>query len=261
VRGSLYIKHYNELDEFTLVSSKIVEFQAGKAHEFEWQIPDTSCYPIAFVGIQLEGEQGETGSVYLDYLDWTGEPNVRLNRPAERMVSRLNRDKGPIMWKSAWVDGLDGNERLTQLDYWTEPYRLIQNVGRGLLMQGTREWQNYRVTARMTPHMCEAGGLGIRVQGMTRYYALLITQDTARLIRSHEGKDTTLVSCDQGWKLGHQYELTLQAVENKLTAWLNQEKILEVEDVGQYYPSGAVALISQVGRVGCDFVEVQPAIG
>ena len=164
------------------------------------------------------------------------------------------------MWKSAWVDGLDGNERLTQMDFWPEPYRLIQNIGRGLLMQGTREWKNYRVTARMTPHMCEAGGLGIRVQGMTRYYALLISQDGARLVRSHEGKDTILASCDQSWKLGHQYELTLQAVGNRLTAWINQEKILEVEDAEGYYPSGAMALISQVGRIGCDFVEVQPAV-
>jgi len=259
VSVSLYIKRYNELDEFTLVTSEAVLFQAGQEHEFEWQVPDTRCYPIAFVGIQLAGEQGESGSVYLDYLDWTGEPSAQLNRPAERIVSRLNREKGPIMWKSAWVDGLDGNERLTQLDYWPEPYRLIQNIGRGLLMQGTREWENYRVTARMTPHMCEAGGLGIRVQGMTRYYALLISQEGARLVRSHEGKDTILASCDQGWKLGHQYELTLQAKGNKLTAWLNQEKILEVEDAEGYYPSGAMALISQVGRIGCDFVEVQPA--
>ena len=94
---------------------------------------------------------------------------------------------------------------------------------------------------------------------MTRYYALLLSQEGARLVRSHEGKDTILASCDQGWKLGHQYELTLQAKGNKLTAWLNQEKILEVEDAEGYYPSGAMALISQVGRTGCDFVEVQPA--
>jgi hypothetical protein len=26
-------------------------------------------------------------------------------------------------------------------------------------MQGIREWQDYQVTARMTPHMCQAGGL------------------------------------------------------------------------------------------------------
>ena len=104
------------------------------------------------------------------------------------------------MWKSAWVDGLDGYEDLTHTDYWQEPYRLIQNVGRGLLIQGTRQWKDYKITARMTPHMCEAGGIGIRVQGMTRYYALLIKKDRTDFIRSHEGKDTILATCKGGWK-------------------------------------------------------------
>ena len=261
IQNCLYIKHYNELDELTQICSPPIELEPGSSKDVSWQVPDTSCYPIAFIGLQLDGKVGDNGTVYLDFLTWTGEPSIRLNRPTKTGVARHNRSKvGPVMWRSAWVDGLDGNEKLIQQDYNPEPYRLIQNVGRGLLMQGTREWKNYRVTARMTPHMCEAGGLGIRVQGMTRYYALLVTEDGVRIVRSHEGKDITLASCDQSWKLGHQYELTLQAVENKLTAWLNQEKILEAEDAECYYTSGAMALISQVGRVGCDFVQVQPAV-
>ena len=63
------------------------------------------------------------------------------------------------MWKLAWIDGSDSREQLADLDYWPEPYRLIQNKGRGLLMQGTREWTDYQVTVRMTPHMCQAGGI------------------------------------------------------------------------------------------------------
>ena len=261
IQNCLYIKHYNELDELTQICSPPIELEPGSSKDVSWQVPDTSCYPIAFIGLQLDGKVGDNGTVYLDFLTWTGEPSIRLNRPTKTGVARHNRSKvGPVMWRSAWVDGLDGNEKLIQQDYNPEPYRLIQNVGRGLLMQGTREWKNYKVTSRMIPHMCEAGGLGIRVQGMKRYYALLISQDGARLVRSHEGKDTTLAACKQGWEFGHQYELTLQAVEKKLTAWLNQQKILEAEDAECYYPSGAMALISQVGRVGCDFVQVQPVV-
>ena len=29
----------------------------------------------------------------------------------------MNRDKGPIMWKTAWVDGLDGDDNLTLKDF------------------------------------------------------------------------------------------------------------------------------------------------
>ena len=260
VMFSLYLKHYNEMDEFTLVSSEKFLLKPGNEHQFCWKVPDTQSYPIAFVGLQLEGEKGETGKVYLDYLDWKDEPSVRLNRPLDREVLKSNRGKRPIMWKSEWVDGLDGYEDLTQTDYWPEPYRLIQNVGRGLLIQGTRQCKDYKITARMTPHMCEAGGIGIRVQGMTRYYALLIKKDRTDFIRSHEGKDTILATCKGGWKFGNEYELMLQAFENQFIAWINQEMIFQVEDSENFYTSGAMALISQVGRIGCNYVEIVPAI-
>ena len=257
---SLYLKHYNEMDEFTLVSSEKFLLKPGNDHQLCWKVPDTQSYPIAFIGLQLEGEKGETGKVYLDYLDWKDEPSVRLNRPLEREVSKSNRGKGPIMWKSAWVDGKDGYEDMTQTDYWPEPYRLIQNVGRGYLIQGTRQWKDYKITARMTHHMCDAGGIGIRVQGMTRYYALLIKKDRTDFIRSHEGKDTILATCKGGWKFGNEYELMLQAFENQFIAWINQEMIFQVEDSENFYTSGGMALISQVGRIGCNYVEIVPAL-
>ena len=170
----------------------------------------------------------------------------------------MNRDKGPIMWKTAWVDGLDGDDKLTLMDFWPEPYRLIQNIGRGLLIQGTRQWKNYSVKVRMTPHMCKAGGIGVRVQGMKRYYALLINKDKTHLIRSHEGKDKILASHKGGWKFGVEYEISLQINENKFIASINNEKIIETEDTENFYTSGAIALISEQGRVGCNFVEVKP---
>jgi len=60
--------------------------------------------------------------------------------------------------------------------WWPEPYRLIQNEGMGLLIQGTREWRDYQVRAAVTPHMATSAGIGARVQGLQRYYALLLCQ-------------------------------------------------------------------------------------
>ena len=255
---SLYIKHYNAQDELSLITSKIYFLEPGQEKEITWQIPNTNCYPIAFVGCQINGDSGEVGTVYLDYLSWEGSPNIKLNRPIEKPAGRLSRDKGPIMWKTAWVDGLVSNDRLTLIDYWPEPYRLIQNTGRGLLIQGTREWIDYQVKVRMNPHMCEAGGIGIRVQGMTRYYALMIDQSGSRLIKAYEGKDQILSSCSACWKFGSTNELVLQVNGNHLIAFINNSKVLEADDLDNSYLGGAMALIAEEGRIGCDYVEVCP---
>ena len=65
------------------------------------------------------------------------------------------------MWRRAWVNGASqfgGRD--------PETYRLVQNAGTGMVIQGTREWANYRVSADVTPHMVEAAGIAARVQGL-----------------------------------------------------------------------------------------------
>jgi len=74
---------------------------------------------------------------------------------------------------------------------WPEPFRLIQNRGRGLLIQGTREWTDYEVRAAVVPETVAGAGVAARVQGMRRYYALLLCDDdTIRLVRELDGATT-----------------------------------------------------------------------
>lgn len=260
VQVCLYIKRYNEKDELTTLCSDPIFAAAGSETEITWRVPDTHCYPIAFVGVQVQGQNGQAGTLYLDYLTWDGIPTMVLDRPVERERNRLTSVAGPSLWKMAWVDGLDSRERLADLDYWPEPYRLIQNKGRGLLMQGTSDWVDYQVTARMTPHLCEAGGLAVRVQGLMRYYALLLGQETTQLIRAFEGKDIVLAEVAGGWQWGQTYELTVQVRGNHLTALINGEMVLAAEDPDHAYEGGGIGLVAQVGRIGCHHVEVRPLL-
>ncbi|MBK8034450.1 MAG: ADP-ribosylglycohydrolase family protein [Chloroflexi bacterium] len=255
---SLYAKHFNGTDDLSSLQSDPRELTPGQSAVLTWRVPDTHCYPIAQIGVQVTGNGGQAGTVLLDYLTWDGAPDVVLDRPAERELNRTTGTPGPMLWKAAWIDGFDSRERLVDLDYWPESYRLIQNRGRGLLMQGTREWTDYQVTARLTPHMCQTGGIGVRAQGMTRYYALLLDQEKTRLVRAFEGQDSVLAEIPGGWKFGHTYELNLKVQGNRLTASINGQVVLTAADPDAAYSGGGIALISEVGRIGCEHVEVRP---
>ena len=258
VTVSLYIKPYNESDALNTVCSDEFTLNAGESTTIEWQVPDTSNYPIAQVGIQIKGTNGASGTLYLDYLTWDGAPNITLDRPFKKDQSRVARGKGSSMWKKAWINGLDTRERLTELDFWPETYRLIQNVGRGLFMHGTRDWTDYQVTATMTPHMCNAGGLGVRAQGMKRYYALLVSTDKTRLVSTLEGKDTVLAEIDGGWEFGREYTLSLKVEGNKLSGYIDGKMVVEATDTNNQFTGGGIALICEVGRIGVEHVEVRP---
>ncbi len=93
---------------------------------------------------------------------------------------------------------------------------------------------------------------------MGRYYALLVDREKTRIIRACEGEDTVLAESDFGWTFGLPYELDLSVEGNRLVGSIDGKVIIEAEDPDNLYPGGGVALITEVGRIGCDHVTVQP---
>jgi len=170
----LYLQRYSAADTVVDVEGPEIVLAPGASHEFRWRIEATHGQPIASIGVALRTNGRADGSVYLDYLTWDGAPDVILSRPED----------GGDVWRRAWIDGVDQWEQR-----WPEAYRLVQNHGTGLLIQGTRAWTDYRVTTTITPHLATAVGIGARVQGMRRYYALLLCNDgVARLVKALDGE-------------------------------------------------------------------------
>jgi len=246
----LYIRTYGADDELVRTYGPETILEPGAGHAFEWRIEDTGGAPIAQVGLELCSERRVDGTVYLDYLTWDGAPDVVLTRPAD----------GGAMWRRAWVDGVDQYS-----PWWPEPYRLVQNHGTGLLMQGTREWTDYRVSADVTPHMAKSAGIAARVQGMRRYYALLLCNEgadghpTARLVKALDG-NTVLAEVDFAWEFGETHELCLEVMGTHLRAWVDAQQLFELDDTDRPLTGGGVALVCEEGRTATQVVRVQPAI-
>jgi ADP-ribosylglycohydrolase len=257
VETALFFQYYDADDVLQRICGPTELLGAAQTKTFTWTIPDTGGCPIAFIGVMVKGSQGATGSVYLDSLTWSGVPNTQLNRPYTKNIERRFRGDGGLMWKKAWVDAFDSRERLTSLDFWPEAYRLIQNRGRGMLMQGGRQWADYQVTATLTPHMCKAGGLAVRVQGLTRYYAMIVDQQAVRLVRTVD-EEHTLATAPYGWTFGESYVLTLQVKGNQLDGYINGEHVISAVDDSGLLTGGGIGLVCDEGRIGCDAVAVRP---
>ena len=239
----LFVRSYNADDALEIHHGPVAVLKPGSAEVFEWRVGDTGSQPIARVGVELTAEGATGGSVYLDYVTWEGTPNVTLTRPAE----------GGTMWRRAWVNGVDRFDEDSP-----EPYRLIQNSGTGLLIQGTREWADYEVSAPVRPHMVVSAGIGARVQGVRRYYALLLTRGgKARLVKALNG-DVVLAEEDFSWHLDVTYELSLKVQGNRLRASIDGEEIFDVRDADRPLTDGAVALLCEEGRTESEVVRVRP---
>ena len=156
------------------------------------------------------------------------------------------------MWRRAWVNGVDMMTKSTEL------FRLIQNQGMGLIMQGTREWQDYSVSASITPHLARRAGIAARVQGLTRFYGLLLAADNRLQLTRLLHDEEVLGDCDFEWHLGDTYELSLAVDGDRLTGSVNGSVLIEVTD--DALDAGAVGLVIEEGRTAIHRVQISALV-
>ena len=253
VNARLVAWHYDTGDEQTLIGQEIETLAPGADLELCWTVPDTGGQPLCAVGIEISGAGGVSGKVVLDWLTWDGVPDVVLKNPHPG-PTRQHRQHQSIMWKRAWVDALDSGNS----DRYPEFFRLIQNEGRGLVLHGTREWEDYRFRATLTPHMCVTGGIAVRTQGLRRYYAMLLDQERVRLVRMLNGDESVLAEAPGGWTFGETSDLQLEVEGDRLVGSIDGKVVIEATDSDASLSSGGVALVCEEGRIGCDEVAIHP---
>jgi ADP-ribosylglycohydrolase len=248
VTCGLYLRGYGAGDEPVLRRGAQVLLHPGKRHEFSWILEEAELgvgAPVFEVGVEIRSLTRAEGTVYLDYLTWDGTPRVSLSFPEW---------EGEV-WKKTWVNAAD--------QVWfgrgQEVYRLMQNEGTGMLLAGCREWTDYRLSASVSPHLMKTCGIAARVQGLRRYYALLLGLDgRLRLVKSYEGECFSMaeVECAVEWDRWYRMELVVEGTH--LCAWLDGQLLFEVKDGGVALDGGGIALLCEEGRTGFGAVKVEP---
>jgi len=241
VQVDLFVRAYGKGDALLIRRGDSLPLAPGQSETVEWQVSVPTGCPIAWVGVEVTSPARADGTLYLDWLTWDGVPTMRLDPPAHEGER----------WLQAWVSAVSsfgaGHDHA---------YRLIQNEGVGMIIQGTREWQNYAVSARLTPHLARSVGLVVRAQGLRRYYALRLTREgRAQLVRELDGT-AVLAEAPCDWGLYREYALRLEVTGDHLFAYVNSDLVLRASD--DALGAGAIGVLIEEGRLGVDDVFVQP---
>ena len=242
----LLIQAYTADDRLETIYGPQLSLAAGQQHSLDWCIPDMGGCPIATVGLEIAGTPHGSGMIYLDLLTWSGTPTTVFRRPA----------KSGMLWRRAWVDAVD------QYDISTSgAYRLVQNEGIGLISQGSREWTDYRVRAKMTPHLVTSCGIAARVQGLRRYVALSLGYDAhgQRILSLNEqlAEQQRRVTMPFAWELDQSYVLQLAIQGQSACTWLDGAPALELHELDNSLDGGGIGLLCEQGHVLFDEVGVE----
>jgi hypothetical protein len=238
----LYCRSYGTKDELQLTCGPEVVLQPGEAKQVEWQVDSPMLAPVAQVGVEVTPQNAGDGVVYLDYLTWKGAPDVDFSRPPVEGTA----------WSRAWVDAVD-----RFITHMPESFRLVQNRGTGMLIQGTRDWTDYRVSADVTTNLAASLGIAARVRGLRRYYALILLSDgKARLVKMLD-EEIILEERSLPWEFGQTVDLALQVTGSRLQAWVDRQLIFDLTDEAPELASGGIALVVADGCLSCDRVSVR----
>lgn len=236
VKVSICLYVYDEEDKLKPAVSGERAVSPGETLELREIVPDLNGFPVARVGIQL-AFQG-ANSVLLQSLTWSGAARTVFGSTTQGAA-----------WRDAWVDGVD------HFESWGEPFRLIQDQGTGLIIQGTREWEDYSVRSTIEFHMVERAGIAARVQGMRRWVALFLCRDGfVRLVRSLDG-EAILSEVRFDWSFEQSYELRIDVKGSEYAAFVNGVQILQASD--DSFAGGGVAFVVTEGRIGAYEMHVE----
>ncbi len=245
----LMIRRATGNERAATVYGPVAAIEPGRDTLLEWQVADVGGQPILEVGLEVAAVNnpptrvGHGSTIYLDRLGWTGPANVRLGRPED----------GGESWRHAWVDAVDHVDTRSP-----EPYRVMQDRGTGLLMQGTDEWHDLTVEAEVRIHWARSGGIAVQVRGLTRWIALLLDMSgRATLIRSQFDREI-LAERALDLDVTAPHRLRLDALGDRIRASVDGALVFDLRDPRFAAGGGAVALVCEEGRLESDDVFVRP---
>ena len=245
VAVSLSALVYGAADGLGAVESDALPLPPGEEAILDWRLPDTDGHPIQSIGVAVRSPGGvQDGAIVLDWLRSDGPPNMRLRRPKEPSE----------FWRRAWVNAVD--------TFSTSPshaFRISQDRGEGMIIHGGRQWRDYRIETALTIHLAEHAGIGVRVQGLRRFYALLLVRpNVLRLIRVRDGERKVLAEAPFEWSLERPYGFMIEAIGPTIEAAVGGVRLRALDDSEEAIADGGVALIIEGGAASSNEILVAP---
>lgn len=245
----LRIKAYDENDILTTVDSQPINIKSGQQNSLQWTIPDSlQNWPIQQIGIAISPAKGSPnldGAIFLHSMRWNGVPRMTLKRPA-------NKSRCQSFWSRAWVSSVDKVH--TDMG---PSFFIAQDRGEGLLSQGARDWADYTVmVSNFVVNFGGSMGVAARVQGLNRYYGLMLTKDKrVALVKAADNERIELMSMPFVWEENRKYQLRLRVQGSKIEGQVGQVGLVALDED---YVGGAVGFVVTDGSLSADSIAVCP---
>lgn len=236
-----YIIHYNGSGVLTKLFGEKMVLRKGDT-ELRWQVPETGGLPIQRLGLEISSETRLSGRIVLLHMDWAGAPAAFVMGSAYDLSPKIT----PFDTSSYWLKSFVSSALHFRPDVDTT-FALSHPVDNGIVTIGTRDWQDYSVSARMTMDLHEYAGLVARARGHRRYYAAVLGDQTARIICRMDSCVHVLASAPFPYAENRKLQFKLSVKGDMISLDIDGQDVVSASDAR--LATGAAGMVVAAGTI------------
>ena len=245
----LFVEYFDGEDHLRLSFSDPFSLHPGE-NQLHWEIPSLEGHMIYRIGLCLESEDRRDGTLLLKSLDWSNPPRRFHMGKSMALTPALT----PWTTATTWIKAFMRTAEQFYPDY-TTTFSVSHSSGNGIATIGTRDWDNYAVTSTLTLAQQDCAGLVGRSRGHRRYYAAVLKEGCAVLLRRMDDEVHELARVPYSYEIDQTYTLQFRLAGKRLSMWINGALTAQAED--EAYPSGGAGFLVESGAMLADSFTIE----
>jgi ADP-ribosylglycohydrolase len=236
-----YIVHYDGAGDLKKVVGEFQHLESGD-NKLHWRVPDVGGLPIYRIGLELAADRRLTGRIAIIEMDWTGAPEAFVMGGAFDLSPKLS----PFDTSTFWIKSFVSSARHFGPDIFST-FCLSHPSTNGVATTGTRDWVDYEVSSQLTLDLHKAVGLVARARGHRRYYAAIVENQTAKLVKRKDAGVEVLTEVKYTYEENAKLRFALSVVGGRLAFSIDGKELLVAQD--KSYASGGAGFVIEEGTV------------
>lgn len=236
-----FVHYFDETDQLSRLDGEWLAIALGD-NRVTFKVPDTGGRPIHRLGIELGAQHRLSGRIGIIELDWKGAPENLTFGTSTELTPRLTPWDTTTFWSRQFV---------TSARHWAtdiyNTFTLSHPDSNGVITFGTRDWTDYAIASELMIELHEMVGLVVRARGHRRFYAGVVHNGKASIVRRRDNALDILASVPFAFVPNSRQLFEVSAVGDRITLTIRDKPIVEAHDTN--YASGGAGFLIEGGTV------------
>lgn len=236
-----YIYYFDETENLKMSPGDWSQLNSGE-NSIIWEVPNTGGRPVHRFGFEFRSASRLNGSVCITDVDWSGAPK-NLEFGLSRSIT-----PGLTPWDYAtfWSRSFVSSAKHFATDIY-HTFALSHPDDNGVITTGGRDWVDYNVSSTLIMELHKAVGLVARTRGHRRYYAAVLQDGKAQIIRKFDKDVSVLASVPYSFVPEAPLNVEFRVNGDILEFWIEGKRIITA--ASNTFASGGAGFLIEEGCV------------